>query len=71
MAGATLPRHPPEVRAVCVNCARTDLRGGRSSMGVPTATEIKFFNRLEGCCARPVHREIKKKSIDGKSGQSV
>src|SRR5215471_10892765 len=51
MAGATFPRHPPEVGAVCVNCARTDLGGGRSAMGVPTATEFKYFNRLKaGVC---------------------
>lgn len=27
------------------NCARTDLRGGRSAMGVPTATVFKGINR--------------------------
>jgi len=31
-----------------VNCARTDLSGGRSAMGVPTATEFNIFNSLEG-----------------------
>ena len=30
-------RQPPEVGAVCGNSARTDLCGGRSAMGVPTA----------------------------------
>lgn len=31
-------RHIPEAGAVCVNCARTDLRGGRGVTSVPTAT---------------------------------
>jgi RNA-directed DNA polymerase len=44
VAGATLPRQPPEAGAVCVNCARTDLGGGRSAMGVPTATEFNILN---------------------------
>src|SRR6516165_3013784 len=30
-------RHTPEVGAVCGKAARTDLCGGRSVMGVPTA----------------------------------
>src|SRR6266702_1381921 len=30
-------RHSPEVGAVCGKAARTDLCGGRSAMGVPTA----------------------------------
>jgi hypothetical protein len=33
-----LRRHTPEVGAVCLNWARTVLCGGRSAMGVPTAT---------------------------------
>ena len=32
----------PEVRAVCGSAARTDLRGGRSAMTVPTATVFVF-----------------------------
>src|SRR5437660_8474706 len=32
-----LRRHLPEVGAVCLNWARTDLCGGRSAMSVPTA----------------------------------
>jgi hypothetical protein len=41
-----------------VNCARTDLGGGRPAMGVPTATECNSLNEIER--ARRVHREIKK-----------
>jgi hypothetical protein len=41
VAGTTLPRQTLSARAVSVNCARTDLRGGRSAMSVPTATEIR------------------------------
>src|SRR6516165_12565837 len=37
LAASTLRRHTPEVGAVCGNSARTDLCGGRSAMGVPTA----------------------------------
>jgi len=37
MAAAAFCRHSPEVGAVCPNCARTDLSGGRPVMGVPTA----------------------------------
>jgi hypothetical protein len=33
----TVCRHTPEVGAVCLNWARTDLCGGRPAMGVPTA----------------------------------
>jgi hypothetical protein len=36
-ASAGVRRQAPEVGAVCVNSARTDLCGGRSVMGVPTA----------------------------------
>lgn len=31
-------RHIPEAGAVCVNCARTDLCGGRGVTSVPTVT---------------------------------
>src|SRR5947209_329196 len=41
VAGAKVPRQTPEVGAVCVNCARTDLCGGRSAMTVPTAIDIR------------------------------
>jgi hypothetical protein len=34
---STLCRQTPEVGAVCVNSARTDLCGGRPAIGVPTA----------------------------------
>ena len=37
LAERALCRHTPEVGAVCGNSARTDLCGGRSAMGVPTA----------------------------------
>jgi len=48
-----------------VNCARTDLGGGRSAMGVPTATEFKFFNRLEaGVCTMCAPRDQRKSSDD-------
>ena len=33
-------RYSSEVGAVCGSSARTDLRGGRSAMAVPTATRI-------------------------------
>src|SRR5690606_6588358 len=38
VARAAQCRHIPEVGAVCGKAARTDLRGGRPAMGVPTAT---------------------------------
>ncbi len=37
MAYAALRRQTPEVGAECVNCACSDLCGGRPAMGVPTA----------------------------------
>jgi hypothetical protein len=37
-AASALRRQTPEVGAVCLNWARTDLCGGRSAMSVPTAT---------------------------------
>jgi len=37
LAERTLCRQPPEVGAECVNRACSDLCGGRSAMGVPTA----------------------------------
>lgn len=37
LAGASLRRYAPEVGAVCLNWARTDLCGGRAEMHVPTA----------------------------------
>ena len=37
MAGQAVCRQTPEVGAECVNCACSDLCGGRSVMGVPTA----------------------------------
>ena len=40
MAWHSLHRQIPEVGARCVNCARRDLCGGHSVMGVPTAIEI-------------------------------
>src|SRR6266568_986748 len=36
-------RHSPEVGAVCGKAARTDLCGGRSAMGVPTAIEAALL----------------------------
>jgi RNA-directed DNA polymerase len=45
LAQRPLRRHTPEVGAVCLNWACTDLCGGRSAMGVPTA--IKSLARLE------------------------
>src|SRR5262249_35553832 len=41
LAPTTLRRQPPEVGAVCGKAARTVLCGGRSVMGVPTATVAK------------------------------
>ena len=35
--------HSPEVGAVCLNWARTDLCGGRPVMDVPTATHAEPF----------------------------
>ena len=40
-------RHIPEAGAVCVNCARTDLRGGRGVTSVPTATLAPVLPGLE------------------------
>jgi hypothetical protein len=37
VAECALGRQTPEVGAECPNWARSDLRGGRSAMGVPTA----------------------------------
>lgn len=46
-----------------MNCARTDLGGGRSAMGVPTATEFRFFNVLEGgVCTMCAPRDQRKSS---------
>jgi len=42
LAKPTLRRQTPEVGAVCPNWARTVLCGGRSVMGVPTATKARF-----------------------------
>jgi SRSO17 transposase len=44
LATIALRRHAPEVGAECGNSARSDLCGGRSVMGVPTA--ILFFKFL-------------------------
>lgn len=65
MARATLPRQPPEVGAVCVNCARTDLRGGRSAMSVPTATQSKEIKQLEvTVCANCAERYSALRAIE-------
>jgi len=40
-------RHSPEVGAVCGKAARTDLCGGRSAMGVPTAIAPLAMTRLD------------------------
>src|SRR5215470_13875934 len=34
-------RHSPEVGAVCGKAARTDLCGGRGTISVPTATDVR------------------------------
>ena len=39
-AQRALRRQPPEVGPVCGKAARTDLRGGRPAMGVPTAITL-------------------------------
>src|ERR1700719_830500 len=56
LAECALRRQTPEVGAECPNWARSDLCGGRSAMGVPTAnTEIKtlksppFFRAEDRC----------------------
>ena len=54
-----------------MNCARTDLGGGRSAMGVPTATEFKCFNQLEGAVCTTCAPGAPEKSNDGKLEQSV
>src|SRR6266700_5555856 len=46
LAKRTLRRHTPKVGAVCPNRARTVLCGGRSVMGVPTATERSDTHQL-------------------------
>ena len=47
MATGALRRHIPKVGAECGNAARSDLCGGRSAMGVPTAiicsASVKYF----------------------------
>ncbi len=50
-----------------MNCARTDLGGGRSAMGVPTATEFKFFNQLEGRMCTMCGAGDQRKSRDNQS----
>src|SRR5438128_2272460 len=45
LAERSLRRHTPEVGAVCGKAARTVLCGGRSVMGVPTAS-FGFYARL-------------------------
>src|SRR6266568_420429 len=45
-------RHSPEVGAVCGKAARTDLCGGRSAMGVPTAIA---YARNDGLQPMPFH----------------
>src|SRR5580658_1392394 len=47
-------RQSPEVGAVCGKAARTDLCGGRSAMGVPTATQFsKHINGRHSCLLAP------------------
>src|SRR5262249_45026830 len=46
LAERSLRRHPPEVGAVCGKAARTVLCGGRSVMGVPTASPPSWFAAL-------------------------
>ena len=41
MARPAVRRTTPKVRSLCVNCARRDLCGGRSAMGVPTANAAR------------------------------
>src|SRR5882724_11350479 len=41
LAQPAVRRQILEVGAVCGKAARTDLCGGRSAMGVPTATEVQ------------------------------
>jgi len=45
-------RHIPEAGAVCVNCARTDLRGGRGVTSVPTATTMPVQRAIESFLLR-------------------
>jgi hypothetical protein len=45
-------RHSPEVGAVCGKAARTDLCGGRSAMGVPTAIASLAMTELAPVSAR-------------------
>src|SRR3954447_19665130 len=52
LAKCTLRRQTPEVGAECPNWARSDLCGGRSVMGVPTAhTKPKLLKFLPFLCA--------------------
>jgi hypothetical protein len=56
----TLRRQTPKVGAVCLNWARTDLSGGRSAMGVPTAIRI---TRRERRCGWPICLRWRKTSV--------
>ena len=40
LAADALCRHTPKVGAACLNCARSDLCGGRSAMSVPCTLRV-------------------------------
>src|ERR1700747_1133039 len=52
LAKCALRRQTPEVGAECPNWARSDLCGGRSAMGVPTANQAQVLDmqRASGQC---------------------
>ena len=59
MAGQAVCRQTPEVGAECVNCACSDLCGGRSVMGVPTAITRRIaIQSSDGNCDKAGSRSI-------------
>src|SRR4051794_6577717 len=52
LAERTFRRQTPKVGAECPNWARSDLCGGRSVMGLPTAIQIWPLARALGCQRR-------------------
>ena len=56
LAKCALCRQTPEVGAECPNWARSDLCGGRSAMGVPTANDNASINGQPGDSPASQHR---------------
>src|SRR5450830_1182721 len=62
MAATALCRQTPKVGAQCVNCARWDLCGGRSVMGVSTAIASPF---RDVCVQAKPARSANRSSLGG------